>query len=92
MVPAAEGAAWAVGTRFLEQGSTAPAEGVLWAGVSSMATGAVGGALWLFVSFFPCPSVPPVPQYLPGFKVAGTAHLPNALSTSLAREVLKDPG
>lgn len=53
-----EGAAWAVGTCFLEQGSTAPGEGLLWAGISNADAGAVGGAPWPLVCFLPCPCVP----------------------------------
>lgn len=52
-VPGAEEAAWAVGTWFLEPGSATPGEGLLWAGVSNAAAGAVGGAPWLLLCFLP---------------------------------------
>lgn len=57
-VPAAEGAAWTVDTCFLEQGRTAPGEGLLWARISNAAAGAVGGMPWPLICFLPCPCVP----------------------------------
>lgn len=58
LVPAAEGVAWALGMCFLEQGSTAPGEGQLWAGISNVAAGAISGAPWLLLVSLPCPCVP----------------------------------